>query len=60
MRSIVNAFQLDRVIGQRNHLHGWLWPRGTESLVAKALGVSQQRLADRRLDLLLHAIRRFP
>ncbi len=60
MGPVVKAFQLDRAIGQRNHLHGWMWPRGAESSVAKALGVSQQRIAERRLELLLHRIRRFP
>jgi len=45
------------VISRRNSLHGWKWPKGTRSEVAKCLGISTQKLVQLQLHLLLKEIR---
>ena len=56
----VGSKQLDQVISRRNQLHGWSWPRGVTTSVARDLGVTLQRVTNRRLDLLLDRVRQFP
>lgn len=56
----VDCHEVDDAIRRRTHLHGWRWPRGTEATVARCLGVTQQRVSLRRLDLLLAEIRELP
>ena len=55
-----NWLEVDEAIRRRTQMHGWRWPRGTEATVARCLGVTQQRISLRRLDLLLDAIRQVP
>ena len=58
--SVVDSHQLDLVIHRRNQLHGWSWPRGVPTSVARDLGITLQRVTERRLDLLLDRVRQFP
>ena len=57
-RPTVDEFEIDRVIEQRNRLHGWEWPRGVEASIALQLGVSKPRVSERRLELLLDRVRK--
>ena len=60
MNRAVRRGEVDQAIYQRIRMHGWVWPRGTTATVASSLGVSHQRVSDRRLDLLIKAIKEFP
>lgn len=60
MKRTVSRFVVDQAISKRIRMHGWSWPRGAQATVARSLGVSQTRVAARRLELLLEAVRDFP
>jgi hypothetical protein len=58
--TIVPACVVDDAIRRRTAMHGWRWPHGTEATVARCLGVTQQRVQMRRLELLLDVVRQVP